>query len=204
MADDIILRWDGNKYIGIDPSDGSQIPLPFDDVEANSLDVSGTTTTTALEADSLSIDSSIKYASNDAELDTVLSNATKGEWIYLGPNTYSTNRTIGQRGLTFVATGTGSSSVELSADWTLAATDIVLDGLAISGSVTVDGGVCVIQNSNHAFTMGGITVNADEFRFVNNRKGDVTFASGTGGGIVDSCSNTTVTDNGSNTVGDIA
>lgn len=37
MADDIILRWDGSKYIGIDPSTGSQVPLPFDDVETNSL-----------------------------------------------------------------------------------------------------------------------------------------------------------------------
>jgi hypothetical protein len=34
--------------------------------------------------------------------------------------------------------------------------------------------------------------------------GDVTFASGTSGNVIDSSTNVTVTDNGSNTVGDIA
>ena len=38
MADDIILRWTGSKYIGIDPSDGSQVPLPFGDVEFDTLE----------------------------------------------------------------------------------------------------------------------------------------------------------------------
>ena len=45
MVDDIILRWTGSKYIGIDPSDGSQVPLPFGDAEFDALEAGELTNT---------------------------------------------------------------------------------------------------------------------------------------------------------------
>ena len=39
MSDDILLRWNGTEYVGIDPETGDEIPVPFDTLEASSVNI---------------------------------------------------------------------------------------------------------------------------------------------------------------------
>jgi hypothetical protein len=161
-------------------------------------------TSDSISTGGIEIDETYHYAADDAELDEKLSSASRGDTIYLGNSDFAHDRTISTKGVTIISSSVGSESAEFSGSLTFDAPDIVIAGGHISGSVTVNDSACAIIRGNHAFGMGGITISADTFRYVNNREGELTFESGTSGGIVDACTQVTVTDNGTNTVGDIA
>ena len=142
----------------------------------------------------------------DARLGNAISAASTGETIVLESADYGTDRTFSKK-LTLVGSGifttTGTGTV-LNASWTFD------DRVAIFRLSTTSGASATFNTISSAWCNSlinadtSITVASDNFRFTSNFGGDLTFNSGTSGGIVDACSQTTVTDNGTNTVGDIA
>lgn len=141
-------------------------------------------------------------SSPDARLTNALSAATNGDTIYLESASYTSNRTISKNLVIIGSTGAVS-----------------LGGSVFDGTITCDGRV-VFQNvggDNTAdFQMNGalsgfiacsiagsITFNADLCRYLSSNGADVTFASGTTDGLVDGATSTTVTDNGTNTIGTV-
>lgn len=138
----------------------------------------------------------------DTRLDNAISAAASGDTIYLETASYSTNRTISSK-IRLVGPGSNSISAEISGTWTLSSR-ISLENISrITGELVINGAECSFSDS-YGFTGDVITVGADLFRMTNCGGYDVTFQSGTSGGIVDGCSSTNVTDNGTNTIGDIA
>lgn len=86
------------------------------------------------------------------------------------------------------------------ADWSFDSDGARLSGFRISGSVTINGRGSVISEVNG----GSFTVTSDQVVFTSKIRGSVMFEDGTKNGIVDSSTGVSVTDNGNNTVGDIA
>ena len=183
----------------------------FWDADAQQLigDVNNTNTTTeALEARTIA--NNIKYArafegaNADERLSDAISNATDGDIIQLESATYEENRTISKR-LRIVGTHASAGSEILSATWTIEGVYTTLEYISFRGTVINLAAIASsILNSNTAPNGNDINVSADGIFFIGNRQGTVIFEEGTANGIVDACSRTTVTDNGTNTVGDIA
>jgi len=142
----------------------------------------------------------------DARLDNALSAASAGDVIHLENTAYTSDRTISTR-LTLTGSNTGSNSDGSyigGGAWT------VDDGISLvsvgagSGSVTIAGDFAGWYQSMLS-TNVTVTVDANDFRFIGNRGGDVQFNAGATGGIVDACTATSFADNdGGNTKGDIA
>ena len=138
-------------------------------------------------------------------LNNALSEASQGDFIYLETGVYDEDITIGQE-IILIGTGTqtGGNATEFT-DMTMTWGGAVkLRNSRVDNNVTVniDADHCVVE-SVYSF---GSQWNVDGIacRFVNNRGTDVTFESGTDRGIVDASTDLSVTDNGDNTVGDIA
>jgi len=138
----------------------------------------------------------------DTRLGNAISAASDGDVIFIEPLTYVSNRTI-PKPLTFQ--GASQSKTVIDCDWTLGGSRSSVKNINIpsSGSINADAGQLSILNCFNS-TSSVITVSADLFRYVGNRGANITFENGTSGGIVDACTGTSVTDNGTNTVGDIA
>ena len=143
-------------------------------------------------------------SSPDARLDDAISTASAGDTIYLENATYSSNRTISKR-LTIIGSGAQSSDGSaINAAWTL-------DGVVTLKNVTRGGDDFELAAENvgcyldglYLFASDPVTISRDNVRYLNSFGGDVTFADGTSGGLIDSCVNATVTDNGTNTIGNI-
>jgi len=168
-------------------------------------DVNNTNTTTdALEADSATVDNTYHYAGDDAELDTVLQSVGEGDTILLGNSTFSTNRTFDTRGLTLSGTGHFNRGTIIDGDWVLN-NHIIIENI---GSISNNGSLELaftgaVADGNYG-NGNTITVSGDDCKVLGWDTVFVTFESGTTGGLVDSCTTTSVTDNGTNTVGDIA
>ena len=176
-------------------------------------DVNNTnTTTTALEAESLVNDRIYAgaYAGSDpdARLDNALSDSSGGETIYLEAGQYTSDRTISIP-VTIVGTSQFVDGTDVTDDstWTLDDRGIRLTNLLWRGEkIICDSQDCTIDSS---IVNSDVEVEADGFRFYGNRNTtssteSITFSTDTEAGIVDSTSNFSVTDNGNNTVGDIA
>ena len=159
----------------------------------------------SVSTETVSINSQIHFASDDSELDTVLSNATDGDTIILGTSEFSQNRTIGDRLQILARSGMGREAGRISGDWQFEERVELKGAHLLSAEITINDELSVLQNCN-AFNASDntVTVNADKFRFYGGFSIEVVFASGTSGGIVDSSTGTSVVDNGNNTVGDIA
>ena len=147
------------------------------------------------------------YSGTDADvrLDNALTDASDGDTIMLENADYSSSHTISTQ-ITLVGTQGAQSVVgtSISGAWTVdSRVHIYNIGVAADASVTLNGGTSALIGSIVNIT-ATITISADSFRYINNHSGNVIFESGTSGGLVDSCTGTTVTDNGSNTIGDIA
>ena len=146
----------------------------------------------------------------DDRLDNALAAASDGDVIQLENEIYFDDRTISGR-LSIIGTdGSFGGGFIDSATWTLNdRIQLVNVGLAnnlSSGEVVLNNRFCVIT---HAITSNDvtITVSADDVVISELRGfggGSVLFEEGTSGGIIDTSSNVSVTDNGTNTVGDIA
>jgi hypothetical protein len=157
----------------------------------------------AVTTGGITIDDAWHYAGSDSELDTVLSNVSEGDTILLGNTTFSNNRTISTRGLVFRGTVSPGSvrGTDISGTWTLSeqltikhcqistapdfnSRDIGLVSCGMSAALSTD------QDLTRVFHCDG---NGFDF----------TFENGTSGGIIDgNLDFGTITDNGSNTVGD--
>jgi len=142
----------------------------------------------------------------DAGFDAARNDVTDGGQLVLDSSldidsdkTLSTNMTLrgpnSVRGATPEAVITGTTTITCDSR-------VLFDNMPLSADVTVE-----VNADNSGFfnvVNGALNVNANGARAVGLIGTDVTFASGTSAGIVDASTAASVTDNGSNTVGDIA
>jgi len=143
-------------------------------------------------------------ATADDRLDAALADAADGDTIVLEPELYNVDRTI-SKSVTIRGSVSGfeTGGSEINADYTLDGRIKMINIQVINtASITINGVVSAIISCDIASGIP-VTIAAGEVRYLNNHAGKVTFQSGTAKGIVDGCVKTVVTDNGSNTVGDI-
>jgi len=146
-------------------------------------------------------------ADADARLDAALTAALDGNIVYLEDATYTADRTInnsltiiGTGGTALVADGTNLDA----ATWTVSEScRIVGVNAGASSEFVLDRFLSTLEMGNYS-TATAITVSDDICKILACDAGAVTFQSGTSGGLIDSCRGTSVTDNGTNTVGDIS
>ena len=140
-------------------------------------------------------------ADSDSRLDNAISAASSGDTIYLEVGAeYAQNRTISKR-LDIVGSSPDSFVTEISGQWTLNER-VRLINCTIRDDCFMNELFCRIHGSTIEV---GSTVTISESRcFVTDtRTGEVVFEEGTSQGLVDSCVDMIVTDNGDNTVGDV-
>ncbi|CAP12940.1 hypothetical protein [Halobacterium salinarum] len=145
----------------------------------------------------------------DARLDAAIASASAGDVIYLEKTaTYATDRTINKR-LKLIGTNAWADGSEVSGGtWTFDA-ECRLEGMLIrdpsSGNgVEVAPGAAHFAISDCVIT-GTVNIDEDIARVTDvTGGGEIVFTSNTSGRIVDASAGIKVTDNGSNTIGDIA
>lgn len=149
-------------------------------------------------------DNDIWFAGNESQLASIKPELFPGDVLVLGAADFTTDRTFSER-LKVVGTGSFTNGTRIQADWTFD------DRITIRDIEFLDAGQRVTLNGQGSSVIGGgggssseWFVNADDCIVTHLNSCSVTFASGTSGGLVDSCTGTTVTDNGTNTTGDIA
>lgn len=141
----------------------------------------------------------------DARLDSALSAASNGDTVFLESDTYDADRTVSTQ-VSIVGTGPSGGGTRIEATWTLSIFGVVLTRVYLGGAtvINMDGGSQRLAEVNSASTPD-INVGASEAIITSIRTANVTFESGASGGIVDSSTDVSVTDNdGGNTTGDIA
>lgn len=136
----------------------------------------------------------------DARLDAAISDAANGETVFLEAATYDATRTVSKI-LTMI--GSGIEGTEITANWTITTNLSSLRSVRVTSTITVD--LNGFLGTDLWLDGGSISAEGNSITVTESRDGSVTFASGTTGGMVDSCySGLTATDNGSNVIGDIA
>jgi hypothetical protein len=141
-------------------------------------------------------------ADADARLDNALTTVSDGDSVALESSTYADDRTISTQ--ISISGPQPVGGADITGSWTVANLGSELNTVRFSsaGTLTVTGARSSIIN---VYNVGdGITVDADRVKLTGHLFGDITFQSGTSGGLVDSSVSVTVTDNGANTVGDIS
>lgn len=176
------------------------------DVEANSVSTEREhiTRNSPIVVGSVGWRSDFDGADADTRLDNAINAAQNGDTIYLEPREYSDSRSISKAALWFIGTGTGSraENTYITGGWTFNSQYTSLKNARIdTNALTLDGFGHIVKNCR---PNAGITVNVDECRLSSLQRGSVTFASGTSKCIIDASTDVAVTDNGTNTVGDIA
>jgi hypothetical protein len=149
-------------------------------------------------------------ADADSRLDNTLTAASDGDVIFLENKKYTADRTISKRvmffGTAFWANGTEIDGASWTLDTEILLRQITIRAASSGNSINMDENDCRITDC--AIPTGTIAVSQDECMVTGcagaNNGGQVTFESGTTGGIVDACARIGVTDNGTNTVGDIS
>jgi len=180
------------------------------DVDMNGGNVSGVGTLTADSVNTEELTNHYLYAgafdgaSPDDRLSNALSAASKGEVIHLENATYTTDLTVSKR-VSLVGT-----SAALGSDTTIDASFTFDDRVTIR-RITLSGSASITLNGRYSSIInaaGGVgwslTVDGDNVRCIGLVIAELTFTSNARNGIVDASTAVTVTDNGSNTVGDIA
>jgi len=174
--------------------------------QIGSFDETGITTPSV---DTEQVSSGTHYAgahagsSPDARLGNALSAASDGDTIVLENATYVTNRTFTTAARLNALGSDVSGGSTLDAQWTF-------DVRAWVNGIRLEGSGEIVLNQNYSSVLTrvssgnapGVQVNADGCR-ISSFNHDVVFASGTSGGLVDFSVDVNVTDNGTNTVGDI-
>lgn len=149
-----------------------------------------------------------RVVDSEAEFATALSELGDGGLIMPTENVEVTGNHSFNFNLTII--GPSAARGAFPESWISGGATLTANGrLAIANSSL---GTCeIILNATRSSIIGtnnqggtDVTANDNRLRFVANNEGSVTFASGTDFGIVDGCSDVSVTDNGTNTVGDIA
>ena len=178
-------------------------------------DVNNTnTTTTALEAEDVGTErigrSQYHYAGDydgngpNERLDAAINASSAGDAIYLENARYDESRTV-DKSLRLIGSSELFEGTEISDDdvvWTFNAR-VFLEkvGLVRNAKFVLN------ERSVLSWIYSGgeeVEVNGIDTRIIGCRQLDVIFAEDTSGGIVDASTGVTVTDNGNNTVGDIA
>lgn len=154
------------------------------------------------------IDETYRHASRydggdaDARLDNALSAATAGDVIYLEDATYSTNRTI-SIAVAVCYPGSIADGATVTGTWTIDGS-ASLSGVRIEGgTIDINSSTVLVENTNNDGS-ASITAGADRIRIIGMENGSVTFESGTSSCIIDASTNVSTTDNGTNTIGDVA
>jgi hypothetical protein len=135
----------------------------------------------------------------DARLDNAIAAADGEDVVYLERASYGANRTISTR-LNFRGDFSGTELQD--ATWTINASQASLFGAQLRGTVEI----IVDQPRVHLdriYDLGnGIAINANHAIVTRCFAATITFASGTEDGVADTNTLSTITDNGSNVVGD--
>ena len=184
------------------PEDVFAFDLDVQGALQRDLDAGGQAITNAgsVSTSTITINSTVRYVSSDTELDDALASANGGDMIILGNSTYTTDRTI-SKDLCFMGSHDQFGAV-IDSSWTVdGRVKIKNTGFSGGNVITINAVNSAIESCSGDAT---VTVFADDFRYLNNVGGDITFESGASGGIVDGCAGTTITDNGSNQIGDVA
>jgi hypothetical protein len=148
-------------------------------------------------------------ADADARLNTAITAASNGDTIYLENAEYSADLTISKR-LSLVGTehasegSTGGTTIVGLTTWTFNDRVLLTNFNVPTNDVTIN----INAGANKVVGIGGfsnvpIIVSGNSCILRGLRGFSITLKSGTSRNIVDASSGTTVTDNGSNTVGDI-
>lgn len=136
-------------------------------------------------------------ADADARLSNAVAELERGQTLYLEDAGGYGTHTIDVDRVKVVHSGRGSDGAAFT-DLTFASSRGHLE--AVRGTITITG---TASSATHIYNADSVTVDADLVILSNLFSGEVTFASGTSGGLIDSSVATTVTDNGDNNVGDV-
>jgi hypothetical protein len=148
----------------------------------------------------------------DLRLSNALTAASEGAVIFLENDVYSNNLTV-NKSLTLKGTAVQSNptpslavGTTVAAAWTIAQRNVAFHDINFAGgsSLTVNSFLCELLNIRGRNANSPIDINDNAIIITGGVNVDITFASGTADGLVDSCNGTSVIDNGTNTVGDIA
>lgn len=172
----------------------------YDDVTANSVGVKAITSDYHYAG-------AYDGADPDARLDNALSAASITDTIYLENASYTADRTVSTR---LKIVGTFGTFIQGSwidgATWTFSDRPVI-DSLEMDNNATINlngTSYSVVQNCFLRTTSDSIVIDGDSARLWGlGGPGEIVFNAGTSGGIVDASQGLTVTDDGSNTVGDI-
>jgi hypothetical protein len=214
LAQDIVPATDGAEQLGAASkafsqlvsnavgNDGSSLSVDDD------LDLQGAQSVTnarSVRTESATLDGTIRYAGSDSELDTAVSESVDGDVIYLGNATFSDDRTLSKRLALIGTAGPFARGTTIEGAWTLNERIAIKRIPETRETITLSNRLCNLRDCGLSSTPSPtVQINANKCSVIGCNAGSVTFASGTTDGLVDACSNgTTVTDNGSNTVGDL-
>jgi hypothetical protein len=213
MASEIFLGPDGGPYVSVNENNGdielkdnSGNVVAFWDESNTQWDFqsNGLTNLASVSTDDIAVNDNLYYVQGDADLDAALNNATDGDLIILAPATYTTDRTLDTE-LRISGTKGAFDNAEIDAEWTITQICLIENVSLIEQSsgdaITIEIGRVVVDNVNGQ-GIPNIQANTSEVILTRLKRLDVTFASGTSNGIVDSSVTVGVTDNGTNTVGD--
>jgi len=227
MASELFLGPDGGPYVSVNENSGDielkdnsgNVVMKWDesntqwDVQSNDIQNVGSLGVEETHTETIS-SGERHYAGDydggdaDERLDNALSTASAGETVILENENYTDDRTISTN-IRIQGSGDGmTGGSQIRAVWTLNANGIIVKNTLLGGG----SGQYVLDSSRISIVFCGLfgaspelQVNADNALIVNCASGAITFASGTSGGLVDSCiQNVSVTDSGTNTVGDVA
>ena len=141
----------------------------------------------------------------DARLKAAITAATEGDCIHLETAEYTDTLTI-RKPLSLIGTIRSGTGTNFTGSGTLRLEErsSELKNIRITDSYTVNFSAARSVGDNIIENGSGIIVSSVEVTLTRISTGTVTFESGTSSGIVDSSTKISVTDNGSNTVGDIS
>lgn len=185
-----------------DATSGNQVyDSPSEELTA---DVNNTSVSTDRLATDYLYARSFDGADADARLSNALSAVSAGQTIYLEPATYTASASISTTGVRLIGSG-GRAQTSVDANWTVDTPNVDINEVTwlsqSSGDVLTVNGVQLRMVG--CDSTGNIQVADDDCIILGLSGGSVTFASGTGGGVVDGSTGVSVTDDGTNTVGTI-
>lgn len=140
----------------------------------------------------------------DDRLDSAIAAASEGDTIYLESANYTATRSVSSAYLFVGLSSTGLSvGARINAEWTLTGNGTGIINIRLENcTINLDAAQQYIETFNGT-SDSDIVISADRCRVSDGDFAIVTFESGTSQGIADTITRGNVTDNGTNTVGDI-
>ena len=219
--DETAGQWDlnNNSLTGINAIDASSANV--ESVSTESASVNGSLDAETATVEQADIGNATVLRSSDGwetiegtdpddRLDNALAAASDGDVIYLEPVDYAENRTgddaIGTQVNLFGTFAGSPSGTDLDADWEIQNSITIRDISMGSSQIDINSNFCRIENVRIFTSSGEIRISDGVQSVLTSivNDGSVIFESGTSENIIDSSADISVTDNGSNTVGDIA